>query len=61
MTDLKPLFVSIINAGKLLGIGRSAIYLLLDGKQLTSVKIGKRRLISRKSIDDFAASLTTIN
>jgi excisionase family DNA binding protein len=51
------LFVSVIDAGKLLGVGRSTVYLLLEENKLQSVKIGKRRLIKRSSIDNFAASL----
>jgi excisionase family DNA binding protein len=56
----RPLLCSIVEAGRLLGIGRSATYLLLSSNQLKSVKLGKRRLVKRDSIDAFAASLPTI-
>jgi excisionase family DNA binding protein len=53
----QPFFCSVLEAARLLGIGRSGIYLLMSNNALRSVKHGKRRLIERASIAAYAASL----
>jgi len=58
-SQLEPLNVSIPEAARLLGIGRSSVYELLsvsDGR-LKSVKIGSRRLVSLASVKALADSL----
>jgi excisionase family DNA binding protein len=52
-----PLLVSIERAGKELGVGRSLVYELLGGKQLASVKIGRRRFIRRDELVRFVRDL----
>jgi hypothetical protein len=52
-----PLFCSVIEAGRILGIGRSSAYLLLESNTLRSVKHGKRRLVIMASITTYADSL----
>lgn len=53
----QPIFCSVLEAARLLGIGRSATYMLISSNALRSVKHGKRRLVSRESINAYAASL----
>ena len=47
---LEPLTVSIKDAAKVLGLGRSTIYRLIGEQQLETVKIGNRTLIKTASI-----------
>jgi excisionase family DNA binding protein len=49
--------VSIPEACRILGLGRSTAYELFD-KEITTVKIGKRRLVVRSSIGEFVRRLT---
>lgn len=59
--DLRPaiadrpaaLLVSVEQAGKLLGIGRSNTYQPMASGELQSVKVGRRRLIVRDGLDAF--------
>jgi excisionase family DNA binding protein len=48
-----PITVSIKEAGRLSGLPRSTIYLLMNKQHLTSTKHGKRRLIYYRSLKDF--------
>jgi len=56
----KPLLCSVEEAGRLLSIGRSRIYELMNDGELDSRKLGKRRLITTASIESFANSLTSV-
>jgi excisionase family DNA binding protein len=49
--------LSVVEAARELGIGRSLLYELLAAGALRSAKIGRRRLIPRDAIDEFIASL----
>lgn len=44
--------VSIVEATRLTGLSRSTIYELLREGRLKSIKIGRRRLITRRSCSD---------
>ena len=48
------IFLSPADAGRMLGISRSAVYGLLGQGELDSVKHGKRRLITRSSVERWA-------
>ncbi len=51
------LLISVDDAAKLLGIGRTHCFrLVLDG-QILSVRLGRRRLVVRAALDDFITSL----
>jgi excisionase family DNA binding protein len=45
--------LTIDEAGKTLGLGRSMTYNLVASKELASIKIGKSRRIPLSAIDDF--------
>jgi excisionase family DNA binding protein len=47
---MEPITVTIADACKVLGIGRTKIYELLQDRELHSVTIGRRRLIKTDSI-----------
>jgi excisionase family DNA binding protein len=52
-----PVTVSVEEAAMLLGIGRTVAYRLVLASELRSVKIGRRRLVVRASIEEFVARL----
>lgn len=49
-SDHDPLAVSILAAGAYLGVGRSTVYNLLATGRLDSIRIGRRRLVTSRSI-----------
>ena len=53
-TNIQPdnrLALRINDAVAVSGLGRSTIYKLIDSEKLRSVKIGKRRLVIRESLE----------
>jgi excisionase family DNA binding protein len=52
-----PVTVSVEEAAMLLGIGRTVTYRLVLGGELRSVKIGRRRLVVRASVQEYVARL----
>lgn len=58
--NLTPVHCNILDAAKLLSVGRSTIYKLMDNGLLESVKIGSRRLVRIESITAYADSLTEV-
>ena len=56
-----PRLLSIPQACRVLGVGRSVLYQMLSSGQIRSVKIGRRRLVPREAIDEFVANLPTDN
>jgi excisionase family DNA binding protein len=52
-----PRLLSIKQAIYELGIGRTAIYELIEAGKLRTVKIGRRRLVPIESIEEFVAVL----
>jgi excisionase family DNA binding protein len=55
----RPRLLSIPQACRLLGIGRSSLYERLSSRQIRSVKLGRRRLVPREAVDEFVANLLT--
>ena len=55
--NLRQRLCDISAAGKTLNLSRTSIYSLLNDGSLSSVKIGKRRLIPVESIDAFISNL----
>ena len=56
-----PLLLSIPETAKKIGVGRTKIYELLGSNDLDSVRIGKRRLITSKSIYRFVENLRKLD
>jgi excisionase family DNA binding protein len=57
---MEPLNVSIVEAARILGIGRSKAYELLSAKKLEGVKLGARTLVRVASIKAFSDSLDRV-
>lgn len=55
----EPMFVSIPEAARRLGIGQTCTWALLRDKKLSFVKIGRRTLVPATALAEFAASLTS--
>jgi excisionase family DNA binding protein len=52
-----PVTISVEEAALLLGIGRTVAYRLVLARDLRSVKIGRRRLVVRASIQEYISRL----
>lgn len=55
-----PVTISVEEAATLLGIGRTVTYRLVLGGELRSVKIGRRRLVVRASVEEYVARLEAL-
>jgi excisionase family DNA binding protein len=53
----RPAAVSVEEAAALLGIGRTLAYQLVLAHELRSVKVGRRRLVIRASIEEYLSRL----
>ena len=54
---MDPINLSIIDAARALGVGRSKLYELVNAGQLDTVKLGTRTLVRVASIRAFSDSL----
>ena len=59
MNALTPLSVSIPEAAKLTGVGRSSIYLAIKAGALPIRKIGRRTVIETGALQNWLASMPT--
>ena len=57
MTDVKPILVSVPEAMRMLGIGRTKFYQLVGAGDVQLVKIGAKSLVTVGSLERFTASL----
>jgi excisionase family DNA binding protein len=48
---------SVAEAAALLSVGRTTIYELIGSGSLRTIKIGSRRLVARRDLEDFVAGL----
>lgn len=48
---------SVIDAAKILGISRSTLYELISAGEIEIVKLGRRTLITRPTLESFVRSL----
>ena len=55
---LQTLLVTVEEAARLLGIGRTTMFELIARGDVKSVRLGRRRLISRKSLESFVEELS---
>ncbi len=53
----RPIVVCVEEAAALLGIGRTLAYQLVLAHELRSVKVGRRRLVIRASIEKYVSRL----
>ena len=53
LTFVPPLLLTVEEAAAMLSIGRTGAYQLVMGGQVRSVKIGRRRLVVRESLQEF--------
>ena len=58
VNNVEPLFVSVNDGAKILGLGRSKFYEEAKQGRIQLVKLGKRSLVSMASLKAFAESLT---
>ena len=54
---MEPIFLSIPDACRVLGVGRSKLYELISSGDITIRKIGRKTLIPREDLMSFAARL----
>lgn len=52
------LLISVEEAASILGIGRTLIFELIMQGKVSSVKIGRRRLVVRQELDEFVRELS---
>ncbi len=57
MADLEPILVSVTQGARLLGCGRSVLYVHMASGAIRSVKLGRKRLVDVASLKHFAASV----
>ena len=53
---MEPLAVSINDAAKALGLGRTSIYLMISDGRLEAFNLGRRRLVRMESIRRLVAA-----
>jgi len=54
---MEPLLMDVEGAAKVLGIGRSLFYQLLQTGQIESLKIGRRRVVPAAAVEAFVQRL----
>lgn len=57
--NLKPILVTINNALRICGLGRTKLYQLISQGVVKTTKIGKRRLVNYNSLELLAESEVT--
>jgi excisionase family DNA binding protein len=57
MSDV--IFVSIIEAARRLGVGRTSVFKLMASGRLKGVKVGRRTLVPVRALEDFAETVPT--
>lgn len=54
----QTLLVTVEEAARLLGVGRTTMFELIGRGDIKSVRLGRRRLIARKSLESFVEELS---
>jgi excisionase family DNA binding protein len=57
-TDNQTLLVTVEEAAHLLGVGRTTMFELIGRGDVKSIRLGRRRLIARKSLESFVDELS---
>jgi excisionase family DNA binding protein len=52
------LLLTVIEAGRLIGVGRTTVYELMRTGKLPSVRVGRLRKIRRRDVDAYVAGLS---
>jgi len=58
---LGKLLYTVMEAGEILGIGKTSIDRLIDDGDLVAVKIGRSRRISRLALEEFATNISAVS
>ena len=58
VNQIDPLFVSVNDGAKIIGLGRSKFYELVGQQKIPIVKLGRKSLVSVAALKEFAATLT---
>ena len=53
---MEPLTISVVDAAKMLGVGRTLIYAMISNGRLATVKLGRRTLITTASMHQLVAN-----
>lgn len=61
MTELKPIMITVPEAMRVLGVGRTTLYLLIQSGKIERVHIGRRSLITWASIERFTDALVNVD
>lgn len=56
-TNIEPRLIRVADAAAALGIGRTTAYTLIDSGELSTVTVGRRRLVVATSLDKYVARL----
>lgn len=51
--ESQHLLLTVEQAGRMLGLGRSKTYELVLKRELASLRVGRRRLVPRRSLEEF--------
>jgi hypothetical protein len=57
MTDIYPLAISIADAVKMVGLGRTSLYAAISSGRLKTRKAGRRTLVEVEELRQFVAGL----
>lgn len=57
-SGMSPLLLTINQVALLLGLGRTSTYELVMSKKIVSVKMGRRRLIPRWSVEKYVRDIS---
>jgi excisionase family DNA binding protein len=60
MPDLDPIYVSVKEAARMLGLSTWAIYQKLDAQAIESRYDGRKRLVALASLREYAAALPSV-
>ena len=60
MTDLDPIFISVKEAARILGLSTWSMYQKLDQQVIESRYDGRKRLVVVASLREYAAGLPTV-
>jgi excisionase family DNA binding protein len=60
VTEIQPIFVSVKEAARILGLTTWSVYQLLDQQKIASQYHGRRRLVRVESLRDYADSLPDV-